>query len=911
MIRRVLALVFAFLLIGNTVAVTVFAQEPTVDSAQQSKNNAKTLLHPFYSNACGAALSEGTSPQTTPTQPAQTGSLLDSAYKVTDGVITGEKITPKAIILHWTVGDYDSPETLIQNMANRTDPKTHPDGRAVQLTIDKEGKVYQLSESLDTKPRQSMEDSTWNDVSIGIEIESSSFEGTDAVKDNPSAPYEAELLGNTTQYQAVVKVVSELVAKYSISTTADVNTKSGIFGHHEANPGSLDVGDAYVKKVRDNVIASSNTPTAPAQPLTEQAAGSCICSAQGNVQAQASGSVYVVGDSIIDWFANAPDDKAQQFGVEPRMLEKEFTTKGWKPTISAKGGRQLVGSHYVTPDGKAQMETDKQAITDADAVVIALGTNRNDPWGENTKEGFRTSVQEVVNNIKAINKKKQDAKIYWVNLAYTGDTLSTDPPGNYPYASSFAEYNAVLSEESAGLGFQIIDWQGAVSANPALIGTEYGDLDGYAHVHPSADGAKEYVTKISSAIGAPASGATAAVPTSSQTGVVTSGFAPDPAAVEIFTKDLMPKIQPLIPLYQRAAQEENMADWEVLPALHNLEFSLRKDNPEGNLGYASPFQMSKLYIEEITGVSPNDPVFKPGKMLTDDEFVRVAKLAIEYMRGNAGFLKLGDLSQPLTAEQAGKLILSYKSGAGSEWFRGQADFNLHAYTWAGYDTTPAHKLPMAWGPGSSVRDEQPSKKVGQPGAATVFMLLKGGVVGTGQAVGNCAGATSGGLVNAEGYAFPVEGAKKSTIKSFTQLPCTAGPTGCHHDNTAAFDLLYSKPSDTQGKKVFAISDGVVDYVKPGYDGYPHCVSISFTSTKDKFRYMNLHMTKPLVASGATISAGQPIAEIGPAECGRKTVHLHIDRGCIKNGVPQVGGGDSCRDPGIIDLINTLYEGLPE
>ena len=100
MIRRVLALVFAFLLIGNTVAVTVFAQEPTVDSAQQSKNNAKTLLHPFYSNACGAALSEGTSPQSTPTQPAKTGSLLDSAYKVTDGVITGEKITPKAIILH-------------------------------------------------------------------------------------------------------------------------------------------------------------------------------------------------------------------------------------------------------------------------------------------------------------------------------------------------------------------------------------------------------------------------------------------------------------------------------------------------------------------------------------------------------------------------------------------------------------------------------------------------------------------------------------------------------------------------------------------------------------------------------------------------------------------------------------------
>lgn len=903
MIRRLIALFLALVFLGNTVAATAFAQEAATDTTQKTKNDAKTLLHPFYSDACGAALAEDT-PAQTPTQTTTTGSLLDSAYKVTDGVITGEKITPKAVILHWTVGDYDSPETLIQTMASRTD-ETHPTGRAVQLTIDKEGKVYQLSEALDTRPRQSMADDSWNDVSIGIEIESSTFE-------NDPAPYEAELIGNATQYQAVVKVVAELVQKFNISTTADVNTKSGIFGHHEANPGSLDVGDAYVQKIRSDVVTAINTPTTSTQPYTAQTSGGCVCSAESGTQVQASGTVYVVGDSIIDWFANAPDDKAQQFGVEPRMLEKELSSKGWKPTISALGGRQLAGSHYVTPDGKAQMETDKQAIADADAIVVALGTNRNDPWGENTKDGFRTSVQEVVNNIKAVNKKKQDAKIYWVNLAYTGDTLSTDPPGNYSYANSFAEYNAVLSEESAGLGFQIIDWQGAVSANPALIGTEYGDLDGYAHVHPSADGAKEYASKISSALGAPASGATAAVPTSSQTGVVTSGFAPDPAAVAMFEKDLKPKIEALVPLYQRAAQEAGLADWEILPALHYLESGLSKDNPKGNTDYKSPFQMSKNYMQKLTGASPSDPIFAPGKVLTDDEFVTVAKYAIDYMKGNAGFLKIGDLSQPMTAEQAGKLIVSYKSGAGAAWFTGKADFNLHAYAWAGYDTTPAHKLPMSWGPGSPYRDEQPSLKVNRPGAATIFMILKGGVVGGGlTGSGNCAKGTAGGLVNAEGYAFPVEGATKSTAKSFTQLPCRAGPNGCHHDNTAAFDLIIGNQQESLGKKVFAISDGTIDYVKGGYDNRSHCFSISMTSTKDKFRYMYLHITNPLVTSGATVAAGQPLAEIGPAECGRGTVHLHIDRGCIKNGVPQVGGDDPCRDPGIIDLINALYEGLPE
>lgn len=223
------------------------------------------------------------------------------------------------------------------------------------------------------------------------------------------------------------------------------------------------------------------------------------------------GSIYVLGDSVIDWFANASDDKAATYGVEPRMLDKKLREKSWNPTIQAKGGRQLRGSHYgVQPDGLTQIEQDTTAISSANTVIVALGTNRNDPWGDNTKEGFRADVKQTLTRIREMNKNKDNLKIFWVNFAFVGDELSADPAGTYPYTTSFNDYNSVLEEESE-LGvvdtesttgtFDIIDWKQAVADNPSYIGTDYGDLDGYAHVHPSAEGTAAYVELLTNAVG--------------------------------------------------------------------------------------------------------------------------------------------------------------------------------------------------------------------------------------------------------------------------------------------------------------------------------------------------------------------------------------------------------------------------
>jgi hypothetical protein len=61
-----------------------------------------------------------------------------------------------------------------------------------------------------------------------------------------------------------------------------------------------------------------------------------------------------------------------------------------------------------------------------------------------------------------------------------------------------------------------------------------------------------------------------------------------------------------------------------------------------------------------------------------------------------------------------------------------------------------------------------------------------------------------------------------------------------------------------------------------------------------------------------VRAGQQIAEIGPSKCtgNYSTPHLHIDRGCIEHGQQQHGGSPSCRDEGIVPLMNSLFNGLP-
>jgi hypothetical protein len=181
------------------------------------------------------------------------------------------------------------------------------------------------------------------------------------------------------------------------------------------------------------------------------------------------------------------------------------------------------------------------------------------------------------------------------------------------------------------------------------------------------------------------------------------------------------------------------------------------------------------------------------------------------------------------------------------------------------------------------------------------------------ASGTNAGGT--GLVNADGYSWPLE---PQTKIDYNGIPCEK--TTCHHDGTAAADLFYGTPEQMGGKKVYAISDGVVLHASIYHD-VPGCYEIQFHSTKDNYYYWYGHLQNPeqkLLAattnSPVAVHSGEQIAEVavnslGP-DCRGSTSHLHIDRGCVRNGIPQQGGSVNCRDPSFIPFMNDMWSKLP-
>lgn len=185
----------------------------------------------------------------------------------------------------------------------------------------------------------------------------------------------------------------------------------------------------------------------------------------------------------------------------------------------------------------------------------------------------------------------------------------------------------------------------------------------------------------------------------------------------------------------------------------------------------------------------------------------------------------------------------------------------------------------------------------------------------------CGGTT--GTVDTNGFSFPIAPQTKSgnkTVQYLSQVPCN-NPDGCHHHqapdpvpgDSYAFDLgRQPGGNDSVGAPVYAISDGTI-YSVNLFDDLTGCYAVNLLSEKDNFYYAYLHISNVLIKKGDHVNAGQQIAEVGESRCtaNGSTPHLHIDRGCMQNGKYLPGGRPSCRDQGIIPLINSLYNGLPE
>ncbi len=154
-----------------------------------------------------------------------------------------------------------------------------------------------------------------------------------------------------------------------------------------------------------------------------------------------------------------------------------------------------------------------------------------------------------------------------------------------------------------------------------------------------------------------------------------------------------------------------------------------------------------------------------------------------------------------------------------------------------------------------------------------------------------------------GYAFPLEPQTRAVGGiTINQLYSRHGGKG------PAFDL-FGLNGRKGGDDIYAFDDGEVAGVGEDEPGW--CYNIQLKAA-DGFYYWYGHLNNVVVKRGDNVRAGQAMGEIAEwtpehnCDGSSGAAHLHIDRGCTINGVPQTGGRDECRDPAFIPLLSEIY-----
>jgi lysophospholipase L1-like esterase len=191
----------------------------------------------------------------------------------------------------------------------------------------------------------------------------------------------------------------------------------------------------------------------------------------------ASGKVYIIGDSITE-------------GTQPELTSALKKSGFATVAINGKASRSLSegGSDL---NGITVLSNDKSQWSDAQAIVIELGTNG----------GISNSnIKKTIDTIKASNKT---ADIYWVSIGVDNSKRS-GPPIN---ATSI---NNTLSSNSSG-NYTVIDWASQVKQHPDYIDPNPATGLG---VHPTGDGKTAFASTVAAGVNAP-SGSTASSPSAS------------------------------------------------------------------------------------------------------------------------------------------------------------------------------------------------------------------------------------------------------------------------------------------------------------------------------------------------------------------------------------------------------------
>lgn len=201
-------------------------------------------------------------PGSTPSKPSSPTPSVITAHIQPSWGADGKTIKPTAIVLHWwadwgnghDIGRLvsDSEGNISQYNPDLKSTDKHPNVGHVteQVGVTGDGKAYQLTPELNTFARHAKCANSW---AIGIEIEG-------------SGPGSGHYVGdNKTQFEGVVAVTKELMAKFDIKAESvvadDGRSGRGIVSHKmvdaqcqwaddkPAGSGKTDVDDGYLKRV--------------------------------------------------------------------------------------------------------------------------------------------------------------------------------------------------------------------------------------------------------------------------------------------------------------------------------------------------------------------------------------------------------------------------------------------------------------------------------------------------------------------------------------------------------------------------------------------------------------------------------------------------------------------------------------
>lgn len=606
--------------------------------------------------------------------------------------------------------------------------------------------------------------------------------------------------------------------------------------------------------------------------ITNCAGNTAVCALPGANSGQprlaAGTKIYMLGDSITN---------AARGDIEQQIVSKGYAVS----KINADPGRAIsTDTAGSDPSGLQAVDQDQTIIADSGAIVIALGTNSG-------VEDLNIQIPALISKIRAINGS---APIFWVNLFYQNNLAGRN------------SRNAIISSNASALGYNVID------TTFANIEIQAGDP---MQAHPTAAGNAVFAATI----------ATQLATSTLSTGI--PGSATEEGVHEIVGGTSTDGTPSHILSYLTGLDEQKAAD-----AINVYIETKKPESPFVGLGSA--------FIEGGKKFNVN-PFLAVGHLEHENGFATAPSgwHTTEPPSYNA-FGRSASESQPhtiyTTASGRERLVYRWTSwqasldgnnGSEDPWFAlinrkylGNTEGSFRIAS-GDFETYISH-----YAPGSDGNNESAYVAGLKATIDGVVALMEGGAVFTGGTpAGGCgisAGKGSTITINGQTYAFPLA---PQTKQSYSTLPCTQAiaitpkttyqdKLLCHHDGTPAFDLSFA---GVAGKSVYVIVGGTIDKVNTQDPGW--CQSIQLKGN-DGFYYWYGHLTGLTVSEGAAVTAGQEMGKVADwteeHTCGGTSDgdHLHLDRGCSIDGVPQRGGNDDCRDPEFILFMNQFYEALP-